>query len=193
MVPFLSWMFDNRKNPATIIEKSNFSLTRLSEAGTGYGSKQFTDFYKRLSVLDKRGKLTDPIAKADAVRKILKPNVLAAATDMAVPTVKKVGGFRKVMSETFGKQSSFGFDGQRQFGQVYDNTQLDVNNLDYLVANYVKYMGFSGVEESVKNARVNNLLEGVARIEITNLLELTLLQVQLKAICLDKEIGNLVS
>jgi len=164
MVPFLSWMFDNRKNPATIIEKSNFSLTRLSEAGTGYGSKQFTDFYKRLSVLDKRGKLTDPIAKADAVRKILKPNVLAAATDMAVPTVKKVGGFRKVMSETFGKQSSFGFDGQRQFGQVYDNTQLDVNNLDYLVANYVKYMGFSGVEESVKNARVNNLLEGVTRI-----------------------------
>jgi hypothetical protein len=164
MIPFLTWMFDNRKNPATILEKSNFSLTRLSEAGTGYGSKQFTDFYKRLSVLDKRGKLTDPIAKADAVRNILKPNILAAATDMAVPTVKKVGRFRKVMSDTFGKQSSFGFDGQRQFGQVYDNTQLDVNNLDYLVSNYVKYMGFSGVEESVKNARVNNLLEGVARI-----------------------------
>ncbi len=164
MVPFLSWLFDNRKNPATILQQSNFSLTRLSEAGTGYGSKQFTDFYKRLSTLDKKGKLTDDIAKADAVRKILKPNVLAAATDMAVPSVKKVGRFRKVMSDTFGKQSSFGFDGQRQFGQVYDNTQLDVNNLDYLMTNYVKYMSFSGVEENVRNARVNNLLDGIARI-----------------------------
>jgi hypothetical protein len=164
MVPFLSWLFDNRKNPATILQQSNFSLTRLAEAGTGYGSKQFTDFYKRLSTLDKRGKLTDDIAKADAVRKILKPNVLAAATDMAVPSVKKVGRFRKVMSDTFGKQSSFGFDGQRQFGQVYDNTQLDVNNLDYLMTNYVKYMNFSGVEETVANDRVNNLLEGIARI-----------------------------
>jgi len=164
MIPFLTWMFDNRKNPATILEQSNFSLTRLSEAGTGYGSKQFTDFYKKLSVIDKRGKLTDPIAKADAVRKLLKPNILAAATDMAVPSVKKVGRFRKVMSDTFGKQSSFGFDGQRQFGQVYDNTQLDVNNLDYLMTNYVKYMSFSGVEENVRNARVNNLLDGIAKI-----------------------------
>ena len=164
MVPFLSWMFDNRKNPATILEKSNFSLTRLAEVSPGYGSKQFSQFYSKLKNLDKRGKLTDDIAKADAVRKILKPNVLAAATDMAVPTVKKTGTFRTAMSKTFGKQSRFGFDGQRQFGQVYDNTQLDVNNLDYLVSNYVKYMKFSGVEETVRNARANDMLEGITRI-----------------------------
>ena len=164
MVPFLAWMFDNRKNPSTILEQSNFSLTRLAETAPGYGSKQFTQFYSRLKNLDKRGKLTDDIAKADAVRKILKPNVLAAATDMAVPSVKKAGTFRTAISNTFGKQSRFGFDAERQFGQVYDNTQLDVNNLDYLLTNYVKYMKFSGVEEKVRNIRANNLLEGIERI-----------------------------
>ena len=47
MVPFLSWLFDNRKNAATILEQSNFSLTRLSEIAPGYGSKQFTQFYSK--------------------------------------------------------------------------------------------------------------------------------------------------
>ena len=89
MVPFLSWLFDNRKNPSTILEQSNFSLTRLAEVAPGYGSKQFTQFYSRLKNLDKRGKLTDDIAKADAVRKILKPNILAAATDRQCLLLKK--------------------------------------------------------------------------------------------------------
>ena len=155
MVPFLAWTYDNRKNPATIIEKSNFNLTRLSEF-TGHGSKQYTNFYKKLEKLPDG--ITDDFAKADAVRRLLNPKVLVAATGGELPRAYKTGNFRKVMKETFK------VDIQRQFGQIYDNTQLDVNNADYLVQEYTKYMSLAQVDETVKNARVRDLIKGLDNI-----------------------------
>jgi hypothetical protein len=155
MVPFLAWTYDNRKNPATLIEKSNFNLTRLSEF-TGHGSKQYTNFYKNLEKLPEG--ITDDFAKADAVRRILNPKVLVAATGGELPRAYKTGNFRKVMKEVFS------VDIKRQFGQIYDNTQLDVNNADYLVQEYTKYMSLAQVDETVKNARVRDLLKGLDEI-----------------------------
>ena len=155
MVPFLSWVYDNRNNPATIIEKSNFNLTRLSEF-TGHGSKQYTNFYKNLEKLPKG--ITDDFAKADAVRRLLNPKVLVAATGGELPRAYKTGNFRKVMKETFK------VDIQRQFGQIYDNTQLDVNNADYLVQEYTKYMSLAQVDEATKNKNVRDIIKGLDKI-----------------------------
>ena len=165
MVPFLSWMYDNRKNGATIMEKSNFNLVRLSEV-EGKGSKQFTQFYSKLKNLDKRGKFTnaDDAVKADAVRKLLKPNIVAAASMNAVPAVKKVGRTRRAYNTVFGKGSKIGFDEQRQFGQVYDHTTMDVNDAGKVIAEYTKMMAFQGVEEVTRNKRVNALLNGLEEI-----------------------------
>jgi len=152
MKPFLAWMYDNRNNPATIIEKSNFNLTRLSEF-TGHGSKQFKNFYNNLEKLPKG--LTDDTAKAEAVRRILNPKVLVAGTGGEVPRAAKSGLLRKSMKETFSQ------DLKRQFGQIYDNTQLDVNNADYLVQEYTKYLSLAQVDEVVKNERIRGILKGL--------------------------------
>ncbi len=116
------FLLNNRNNPATILEKSNFKFVNKYIMRDQQLADKTTKFMLDLQTIEETGD-----AGLKAVKELLKnnTNVVASATEGIVPKLQKNGKLTQYLDTYFGPQY---------------NTKLRASNPDQLLVNYSKFL-----------------------------------------------------
>jgi hypothetical protein len=146
------FIYKNKDKPDEILLKSNFKLVNQFVIKDEALADDFAKFTTELFALPDN---LDEQAAIAAVKNILKPKVLAVATEGQVPKVQKVGRFRKAIDDYFGPQYS---------------TKLSANNPDRLIVEYVKFLKLLDPQDQLANRsqRVKDLIVEISELETRN-------------------------
>lgn len=146
------FLYANKDKPDEILLKSNFKLVNEFVINDAALSDEFAKFSTELFNL--ADDLDEQSAIA-AVKSILKPKVLAVATEGMLPKVQKVGPFRRAMDDYFGPQYA---------------TKLSANNPDKLIVEYTKFLKLLDPSGQVTNRskRVKDLITEISELETAN-------------------------
>tara|TARA_B100001939_G_scaffold40795_1_gene31655 strand:- start:3418 stop:8094 length:4677 start_codon:yes stop_codon:yes gene_type:complete len=120
------FLLNNRNNPATILEKSNFKFVNKYIMRDQQLADKTTKFMLDLQTIEETGD-----AGLKAVKELLKnnTNVVASATEGIVPKLQKNGKLTQYFGEYF----------ETYFGPQY-NIKLRASNPDQLLVNYSKFL-----------------------------------------------------
>jgi len=158
------FLYQNRNNPKTILEESNFKFVNKYIVSDEQLSSDFTNFMKNLENL---GELDVKVARG-AVKELLtakitregiteQPNlrVLATATEGLVPMVQKNSRWRNLLRTYFGPQYK---------------TNVTGRNPDALLVNYSKFLTTLDPQEKLidGNARVRNIIKALDEVQSTD-------------------------
>ncbi len=136
------FLFENRKNPAEILEQSNFRFVNKYIMRNQELSDDVTKFMLELENLD----ANSVEEGAKLVQNLLTDKILVSATGGVVPQLKKTGRLRTTLDTYFGARYT---------------KRLSATNPDNLLVNYTKFLKqLDPTGKNIdRNARVGNLIK----------------------------------
>ena len=136
------FLLNNKDNPATILEQSNFKFVNKYIMRDQQLSEKTTNFMLDLQKIDETGEQGIALVK-DLLKK--NTNVVAASTEGLVPKLQKQGKISQYFDTYFGAQ--------------YE-TKLRASNPDQLLVNYSRFLKQLDPKETIinRNERVSKLI-----------------------------------